>query len=67
MGGSRAPRTLTSYGASQEQTSRANLPVFVCEGRLHMSVAREVDGRERDVPQEASFGALCVSKGRETT
>lgn len=58
---------LTSYGTSQEQASRANLPIFVCKGSLHVSVAREIDGWERNVPQKACFGTLSVGKGRKTT
>lgn len=58
---------LTSYSASQEQASGTNLPIFICKGSLHMSIAREVDGRERNVPQKACFGTLYIWKGRKTT
>lgn len=60
-------RVLTSYGTSQEQASWANLPVFIGKRSLHVSIAREVDGRERNVPQKACFGTLSVGKGRKTT
>lgn len=32
-----------------------------------MSIARKVDGRERNVPQKACFGTLHICKGRKTT
>lgn len=68
VGGHRALwGVLTSDGTSQEQASRANLPIFVGKGRLHVSIAREVDGRERNVPQKACFGTLSIGKGRKTT
>lgn len=56
---------LTSDGTSQEQASRAHLPIFICKGSLHVSVAREVDGRERNVPQKACFGTLSVGKRKK--
>lgn len=53
---------VTCYSSSSKQLQRAQPSVFVRKLLLGVGINGEVDGREGDVTQEASFGPLTLKK-----
>lgn len=53
---------VTCNSSSSKQLQRPQLSIFICDFLLAVGINREVDGREGDVTQEASLGALTGKK-----
>lgn len=53
---------VTCDSSSSEQLQCPQPSLLICQLLLGVGINREVDGREGDVTQEASFGSLTEKK-----